>query len=290
MRGIRWAAAVAILTASGVARADDGDSYNLRGPAPEKGQVIVKKTTFKMKDADLILKVGDKALDAKQSITSDEEEEIKVMAVTGRQVTKTLSTVTRDRGTVVTNTGGEDSKEDKTGDLEGAVILSDRTGPGKWKHHLVDEKPTEKQQKDLNKRAGLESDDVQYPEAKVKVGHAWVVDGASLNGLIGGSITDLKGKLNMKFVKLEKVDGEMCAVIESAGVLKGILKQEEGDMTVDLDMKGTDMALAQDGTGREGERRGQNHDERQGRHRWSQDGHHTIGALQRGRARQNTRP
>jgi hypothetical protein len=238
MRGMHWAA-VAFLAASSLTRADDADSYALRGPAPEKGQVVVKKSTFQLKNAELTIKIGDKTLEAKQSITSNDEEEIKVMAVNGRQITKALVTIHKDHSDIVTNTGGEDSKESKNGELDGVVIISERTGPNKWKHHLVDEKPTEKQQKELERRAGLENDDVQYPEGKVKVGHAWSIDAAVLNGLIGGSIKDLKGTVKMKFVKLEKVDGEMCAVIEVSGIVKGVLKQDDGDMSIELDMKGT---------------------------------------------------
>jgi hypothetical protein len=238
MRGMHWAV-VAFLAASSLVRAADADSYDLRGPAPEKGQIVVKKTTFQMKNADLTIKIGDKTLDAKQSITSNDEEEIKVMAVDGRQITKALITVVKDHSDVVTNTGGEDSKESKNGELDGAVIIAERTGAKKWKHHLVDEKATEKQQKELDRRGGLESDDVQYPEGKVKVGHAWTIDAAVLNGLMGGNIKDLKGTVKMKFLKLEKVDGEMCAVIESTGIVKGILQQDDGDMTIELDMKGT---------------------------------------------------
>ena len=43
--------------------------------------------------------------------------------------------------------------------LEGEIIISERLGEGKWKHSLVDTKPTDKQKKELDNRIGMESDD-----------------------------------------------------------------------------------------------------------------------------------
>lgn len=239
MRGLRWAALLAILILPGIALAQDGDAYDLRGPAPVKGQVISNKTIFKIKNGDVTIKLGEQTLEAKQSLTSVDEQEVKILAVDGRQITKLMTSVSRDNTESVMTIGGDTTKEDKNGELHGAIILSDRTGPGKWKHHLVDEKPTEKQRKELDRRAGLENDDVQYPEGKVKVGHAWTVDAADLRTMFGGMISDLKGKLEMKFLKVEAVDGEPCAVIQMTGKVKGILKTDEGNLTVEVDMKGT---------------------------------------------------
>ncbi|MDB5313558.1 MAG: hypothetical protein JWO38_7760 [Gemmataceae bacterium] len=242
MRGTKWVVGVAVILAGSVdlTRAKDDDAaYDLRGPAPEKGQVTVSKTTFKIKNADVAIKAGGTTIDAKQTLTAVEEDEVKVLAVSDRQVTKAQTKVVKEQIETVTSLGGNDMTDKKPGDLEGEVIISERTGPGKWKHTLVDNKPTEKQKKELDKRVGPENEDDLYPEGKVKVGHTWTVDATALQRMFGGSITDLKGKLKMKFVKVEDVDGELCAVIESVGVIKGIAKEDEGELNVELDMKGT---------------------------------------------------
>src|SRR5438876_7845208 len=236
----KWAAAAIILAlAVNLTRAKDDETYDLRGPAPKKGQVTVSKTTFKIKNADVALKIGGMKLDAKQTLTAVEEDEVKVLAVEGRQTTKAQTKVTKEEVETSTSLGGQEMNDKKAGDLDGEVFISERTGEGKWKHSLVDNKPTDKQKKELDKRVGPENEDDLYPAGKVKVGHTWTVDAAALQRVFGGSITDLKGKLKMKFVKIEEVNGETCAVIEAVGVIKGVAKEDEGDLDVELDMKGT---------------------------------------------------
>jgi hypothetical protein len=240
MRGTNWAIGVAVILAGtvGLSRGDD-EGYDLRGPAPSKGQTVVTNTIFKITEADVALKAGGVDLKATQTLTSTEEEEIKVIAVDGRQVTKAQTKVTREKVDTVANLGGADMNDTKAGELEGEVIISERTGAGKWKHSLVDNKPTDKQKKELDKRVGPENQDDLYPSGKVKVGHTWTVDATALQRIFGGSITDLKGKLKMKFVKVEEIDGEFCAVVEAEGKISGVAKDDEGELDVELDLKGT---------------------------------------------------
>ncbi len=65
------------------------------------------------------------------------------------------------------------------------------------------------------------------------------MDASALQKVFGGSITELKGKLKMKFVKVEKIDGEDCAVIEAEGKITGVAKEDEGTLDVELELKGT---------------------------------------------------
>jgi len=240
MTRVRWAIGAAVLAGLVLpVAAQDDKTYDLRGPAPTKDQTFVSKTTFKIKGGNVVIKAGGTTLDAKQTLTAVSEEETKVLAVDGRQITKVRTRVTKDRTETVTTFSGEDTKEDKAGELHGEVIVSERTGPGKWKHSLVDNKPTDAQKKELDKRVGPENDDDLYPAEKVKVGHTWEVDATALQRVFGGSITDLKGKLQMKLVKIEAVGGEDCAVVESEGKITGVAKDEDGDLDVELDLKGT---------------------------------------------------
>lgn len=241
MRHSKWrgvAVAVVVGLAGTVAARQDGAEYDLRGPAPAKGQVLVHKSTFKIKDAKVAIKAAGVVLDAKQTLTAVEEEEVKYLAVEGRQVTKAQTRMMKEHVTTVTSLGGNDMEDEKDGDLQGEIIVSERTGPGKWKHTLVDARPNAKQKKELDKRVGPESDDDLYPAGKVKVGHKWTVDASALQRVFGGSITELKGKLNMRFVRVEAVDGEECAVVESKGKITGIAKEDEGDLNVELDLDG----------------------------------------------------
>lgn len=240
MRATKWAIGMALLLAGTVhLSARDDEAVDLRGPAPKKGDVTVSKTVFKIKNADVQLKVAGMKLEARQTLTATDEEEIKVLAVEGRQATKVQTKVTKEVVESVTSLGGNDMDETKDGDLQGEVIISERDKDGKWKHSLVDTRPNEKQKKELNKRVGPENDDDLFPAGKVKVGHEWTVEASALQKIFGGSITDLKGKIKMKFVKIEEVNGEACAVLEAAGTIKGVAKEDEGTLNVEMDLKGT---------------------------------------------------
>lgn len=240
MRRATWLGAVvaAVAGLGATATGQDDAGYDLRGPAPAVGQVIVKTSTFKLKNAKVAIKVMGMGLDARQSITAEEEEEVKYLAVTGRQVTKAQTRMVKDQAKITTSLGGADMPEDKTGELEGEVVVSERTGPGKWKHALVDARPSAKQKKELDKRVGPESDDDLYPAGTHKVGFKWAVDASALQRIFGGAITELKGKLDMELLRVEELNGEKCAVVSAKGRITGIAKEDEGDMNVELTMDG----------------------------------------------------
>src|SRR5687768_11331406 len=91
MRGLLMAGglAVALVAGGGLGAAKPADdTYDLRGPAPKEKQVLVTKTTFKIKDADVVIKVAGMTLNAKQVLVATGEEEVKTLTVAGRQATK----------------------------------------------------------------------------------------------------------------------------------------------------------------------------------------------------------
>lgn len=225
MRGAKWAVGLAVVLAGavGLGRATQDEGYDLRGPAAKKGQVYITKEVSKIKDANLEASVGGQTIKLKQTMTEISEEEVKILAVDGRNVTKAQTKITKK----ITEIEGEDDKADE---LEGVVIISERLGEGKWKHTLVDDKPTAKQKKKLDRRIGPENDDDLYPEGKVKVGHAWTVDATAMRKFLGNDFKEVSGKMKQKFVKIETVNGEECAVVESSGTIKGKLTDEDDDV------------------------------------------------------------
>ena len=216
--------------------AQDDTTYDLRGPAPTKGQVFLSKTKLKIKDADTTLKTMGQTIKAKVTMDVIGEEEQKVLAVDGRNVTKCQSKIIKDRSEMITDFGGMQNPEKMTNELEGEVIISERIGDGKWKHSLVDTQANDKQKKELDNRNGIENDDDLFPAEKVKVGHTWKVEAKALTKLFGNSFTDISGELKQKFLKIEEVSGEECAVIESTGVVKGKMKDEDGEPTLNVEM------------------------------------------------------
>jgi hypothetical protein len=237
MRGLKWAAGAAavLLAALNLGRAADDQAYDLRGPAPEKGQVFVSQSKITIKNADTTLKVMGQEVPMKLDMVMTSEEEAKVLAVKGRDVTKCQTKVIKEQAEITPTIGGQKmDPHTESGSLEKEVIISERDGE-KWKHSLLDTKPTDKQKKELDSRNGIENDDELYPKEKVKVGHTWTVDGSALGKLLGNSFTDVKGKVNQKFTKIDEVDGEKVAVVESKGKITGKMK-EDGEPSVDMEM------------------------------------------------------
>jgi len=240
MRGLLMAGGLAALVLAGgpgaakVPAAAD-ETYDLRGPAPKKDQVFLSKMTLNIKDADTTLKVMGQTVKLKMTLDMIGEEEQKVLAVDGRNVTKCQSKILKERADISSDFGGGIKMTEPTAP-EGEIVISERIGEGKWKHKLVDNTPNDKQKKELDNRNGIENEDDLYPAEKVKVGHEWKVEAKALTKLFGNSFTDIKGELKQKFVKLETVDGEECAVVESAGVVKAKMKDEDGEPTMDVEM------------------------------------------------------
>jgi hypothetical protein len=235
MRTSLWAVTAAALLA-GPARSAD-DAYDLRGPAPKVKQVLHSKVTVTITDADVTVGMGDQKMTAKQTMTVTNEEEETVLEVKGREITKSRTKVIADRVKTVTDIDGNKETEDETNDLQGEIVLSVKKD-GTWTHKLEDADPTDEQKKELAKRDGPESDDDLFPAEKVKVGHTWTVDAAKARSLTGGQMTDVKGKLKQKFLRVEKVGDEECAVVETSGTITGVMKPDvKDDPTPDVTLK-----------------------------------------------------
>src|SRR6478736_2188745 len=108
MRGTKWmiGAAAVLFTALGLGRAADDETYDLRGPAPEKGQVFVSKGTLKIKDADTTMKIMGQTVDLTINLVVTSEEEAKVLAVDGRNVTKCQTKIIKERADVTAKIAG----------------------------------------------------------------------------------------------------------------------------------------------------------------------------------------
>ncbi|MBN9122483.1 MAG: hypothetical protein J0I06_25620 [Planctomycetes bacterium] len=227
----RFQCAVGVLLVAALAlgRAAGDDTFDLRGPGPQKGQVLVAKTTLTVRDADTVMKAGAESVKLKLTLVATLEEEVTVLEVNGRDVTKCLTRVLKDR--VETSGADKELAHTETSALERETIASTRDGQ-KWTHAIVDGRPTEKQKKQLDDRPEIETDDDLFPKEKVKVGHAWTADAVGINRALGNALVDVKGKLDQKFVRVEELDGEKVAVVESAGKITGKMR-DDGAPTLD---------------------------------------------------------
>jgi hypothetical protein len=236
---MRYVLAAILATAAALPAMAD-DKYDLRGPAPTKGQVTVNKTTMVIKEADTNVTVAGQKVAMTMTMTMTSEEEHEALAVDGRQVTKVKEKIVKEGVQVKATVFGQANEEDKPADLEGETVIGERGKDGKWTYKLVDAKPTDEQEKELKRKHGPENDDELYPAEKVAAGHKWEVDAAKMKSLTGNAMTDVKGKVKQHFVKVEAVDGEECAVIEAAGKLTAkMVPEEDGDPAPDVEMEVT---------------------------------------------------
>ncbi|HYH68361.1 MAG TPA: hypothetical protein VD866_26950 [Urbifossiella sp.] len=240
MRQSRWlVGAVAVVVGYvGTSAARQEPEYDLRGPAPQKGQVTIHNRTIQIKNAKVAIKAGGMVIDAKRTFKSVVEYELELLDVKDRLATKAQFRVVVDKTDTVTNVGGNEMEESKNGDLLGEVIVSERNAAGKWMRTLVGARPNDEQKQALDELSGPESNDDAYPAGKVKVGHKWEAKAADFQHMFGLSISERKGKLSMRLVRVERFNGEECAVIETKGKVTGIEKTDEGDMNVEMELDG----------------------------------------------------
>ena len=212
-------------------------TYDLRGPAPVKGQVIRETTKMTLKDGTMTIKVAGEKLEGKISMEGEAEDEVELLAVDGRRVTKASTKKLKDEMKITMELGGEKMTETETDDLAGQTVISEWVKDG-WKNTLKEGKPTEEQEKALKDFIGPESDDPIYPDKKVGVGAQWDIDAAALGKLLGSSrVTNVSGKGKGKFQALEKVNGEPCAVIHMDIQLKCKMPSDDKEMDVELNGK-----------------------------------------------------
>ena len=204
------------------AGANDEPAVDLRGPDPKPGLKLREVVRLEMKAADMTLKAEGKLLGTfKLDMTGIDESISTVKTTEGRAVTMFTTRIVKDEMTIsVHGPGGTETKED-LGALAGQVVTSEKTKSG-WKHTLADGEPS-KAQKEALANIPMWEEDEDIPSGKQKIGATWEMDAVHFKKVLGGSITAASGKVRKTFTGLTKHNGELCAVIEWTGSIKGKL-------------------------------------------------------------------
>jgi len=232
---LRSVSLMLVLALTSFARSAD-ETYDLRGPAPVKGQVSLDTMKFVLKNADISLDLGNNVkLEGKVDMTTLTETRSEILAVDGRRVTKLRTKIIKDEAKRKTKIAGETSEETDKKALEGEIVFSELT-KDVWKHSLEDATPNDMQKKELKDFDNPENDDDLYPAEKIKVGHAWNIDAAAFKKVLGSNVSDAKGTGKAKFLRVEKYADEDCAVIEMEIDIQAKVKQE--DSLLDVAIKG----------------------------------------------------
>lgn len=235
MTKIRWQSGLALVAVAWfiptVQSADD--VYDLRGPAPKKGQAFVDHSVFTMKNANIAIGIGGIKLEGKMDMVHTTDKEIEFLGIDGRKVVKLRTKVLKDETKRKTTINGESMDETEKRELTGEIVFSEQI-KDKWKHTLDDTKPSEKQLKELKNFDEPIPDDDLYPEQKIKVGHVWDVSAEALKKVLGSKVEKIAGKGKSKFLRIEKVGNEECAVVETELEIKATMKEDENNIDVDL--------------------------------------------------------
>lgn len=191
----------------------DDETYDLRGPAPKKGDVITHEVRSLTKDAVRTVKLGDKAVSDRFSELRVKERELEVLAVEGGEIARLRIKVLKDVTEETRQKGKRTAKQVTPNKLDKQFIYSERV-KGEWKNTLEDAKPTKEQKESLADLQPFKIEDVLLPTGKVKVGHEWKIDAAQFQKILGKKVRDLTGGGTGRFVKVEKDGDEPVAVYE----------------------------------------------------------------------------
>jgi hypothetical protein len=229
-------AAVSLLTAVGCS---SGSPQNLRGPAPEVGQVYHDEVTITMAKGKITATDGRVTETGEMDLTLRGVYEDEILGVSDGRVTKSRSKVVteEDKGTI--RADGQTYPFSHHTPLEGETVQCERIGE-KWHNTLVGKAPNEKQVFDVETFPPPQSGVDWYPADPVKPGHSWSTDIAQLRSLFGSHMQIDSGSWKQKFEKMVVVDGEPCAQIAQEIDVRGKMRDEHGEyVQVSLKLTGT---------------------------------------------------
>jgi hypothetical protein len=117
---------------------------------------------------------------------------------------------------------------DHIDELAGQVVVSDKIG-NTWRHTLVEEQPNIQQETALDRLRSPFEDREHIPAGKHAPGFSWEVDATQIKRLLGSSVKAVSGKMTARFMRLDVLRGETCAVIEYRGTMR-VRSEPEDDI------------------------------------------------------------
>jgi hypothetical protein len=195
--------------------------YNLRGPFPVAVTVTRAESRLELTDGKMTVAALGVELTTGFGSVMEDEEETEVLAHADGKPTRVRKRVIRDEKEEWFDLGGEKKVVKTLGPLAGEVVLSERTGGG-WAHRLDGgRKPNPDQANALLTSLNPEGPTDALPAGPVRPGATWELNSTHLRKYFGDEVRGLSGKMACRFLRVEAVAGEACAVVEMTGTLKG---------------------------------------------------------------------
>lgn len=241
MGSTRFNIAMMIFTLVGLpafARAADDVAYDLRGAAPEKGQIYV--LTAKSTSREVVRKFGGQSVGGQRVEVHNKKNEIELLEVSGGEITKMRTKVIQDQNeeTSKQKQRRRDSKTTTNREMHGQILYSQLTN-NKWTTFLEDAKPNEKQRRLLKEYSPFKEDDLLLTTEKVSVGGSWKIEQPTLVKVFGSQFENVRGTGTGKLLRIEKEDNDEIAVIEFAFEFTGKSIDEEGTLDAKVSAKAT---------------------------------------------------
>jgi hypothetical protein len=201
---------------------------DLRGTPPRVGTVLRIKEHLQLKDAPLMIHAGPNTLSGTMSLSFVFEEEVEILEIDQKQVTKSRTKHIKNEKNLTTSFDRTSEAPTSVDVLQGKVVLSELHDK-KWSHQFEGEKPNEKHRKWLAAFPGWNGGE-SIPEGKQPPGTSWECDAMFLKRLFRGNVKVLTNSMKSTFTRLGKFHDDPCVIIESNGTLKG--KADDGTLTI----------------------------------------------------------
>jgi hypothetical protein len=218
-------------TATGQASGASNAAYDLRGGKLAKGSTVHVTVNQKFTDAKLTVSMGGMDETGTISMNVEGESTTTILDVDANgAATKKSMRIGKNPITTNVSVGGNDNEEIKESPLANQTVVGTLTKKG-WRYQLENGTPDDAQKKLLAKMNNDADSNGWLPKDAVTVGHAWTVTNGDLSGVLDltRDADALNGSFKFRFVRIEKHNGEDCAVIEGQGKVSGSSEVELDD-------------------------------------------------------------
>jgi len=203
--------------------ADDAKTYVLakKDYVPPVGSVLETDESMNLKEGKMQMNLQGQPMDGVMSITESATEKVEVLAADKLRYTL-IKSANQQKMVMM---GQAMPAENKAKAIVGKAIILTRKD-GKWSGALEEGKATAEETLEIKgvvEKNNNRSDFKIYGDAPRKVGDEWEVDGSDLMGF-----DELEGKVKVKFVKVEKLNGTDCAVLDCSFEVKGYPEEVQG--------------------------------------------------------------
>jgi hypothetical protein len=219
--------------------ANGDQTFDLRGHAPQVGFKVREHTKVVGTRTNTFSRRRRRTVSAKTDLVYDTEKVYTVKDVLNDDVCGyDTKVITGDITFSFVDPTGKKRSSEQLDDFAGEVIRSTNID-GNWNHTLLENQPTDKQQAALTRLRSWFEDRESLPDGEQKLGASWEVDQRHIDKLLRSAMSAVSGKVRATFVRLERHEGDLCAVIEYKGRIRGRVEFGEnqeriGSLVIDM--------------------------------------------------------